>query len=144
MSVSSGAMPDEAVVPEFTLPDWGEDGAPPEPAVGDDDIATPPLEPPAGPEIEILVETPVLTTTASLPDRWEISALHGVISAHGKSEKPDLPDAVASATAKAADHLIEEAQRVGANAVMGIRYTTATRKSVVVVTAYGTAVTVTR
>lgn len=131
-------MPDESTVPEFKLPDWGTDGAPPEPAVPDD--------PPSGFEdpIEISVEGPMVVTAGPLPNRWEVHTVHGLVVGHGKSDKESPLDAVGSATLKAIAQLEAQGAERGANAVIDTALTVSGRKSKVVVTAWGTAVTFSR
>lgn len=130
-------MSDEPVVPEFTLPDWGTEGAPPPPPVEPD----PELDDEA---IEIEVERPVLVTAGHLPARWDIHTVHGLVTAHGKSEKDDPTDSVANATAKAVSALRDAASAMGANAVTDVSIVVSGRKSKTVVTAWGTAVSFSR
>ncbi|MEX2278694.1 MAG: heavy metal-binding domain-containing protein [Acidimicrobiia bacterium] len=130
-------MPDESAVPEFSLPDWGTEGAPPEPSVPADADADADL-------VEIAVERPMLLVAGALPSRWNVRTVHGLVTAFGKSEKDDHLDAVESATAKALDDLSEKAQAMGANAVVDVDVAVSGRKSKVVVTAWGTAVSFSR
>lgn len=130
-------MSDEPVVPEFTLPDWGTEGAPSPPPVEPD----PELDDDA---IEIEVERPVLVTAGQLPARWDIHTVHGLVTAHGKSEKDDPTDSVSNATAKAVSALRDAASAMGANAVTDVSITVSGRKSKTVVTAWGTAVSFSR
>ncbi|MDX1449719.1 MAG: heavy metal-binding domain-containing protein [Acidimicrobiia bacterium] len=132
-------MSDEPAVPEFTLPDWGTDGAPPPPAVDDESPADDTVD-----EIEIEVERPILLTAGSLPARWDIHTVHGLVTAHAKSEKDDPADSAASATAKAVAELREAAATMGANAVTHVSVTVGGRKSKTVVTMWGTAVSFSR
>lgn len=132
-------MPDESVVPEFSLPDWGTEGAPPEPSVPADADSDADLE-----SIEIAIERPMLLTSGALPSRWNVRTVHGLVTGFGKSEKDDHLDAVESATAKALDDLSEKAQAMGANAVVDVDVAVSGRKSKVVVTAWGTAVSFSR
>lgn len=132
-------MSDEPAVPEFTLPDWGTEGAPPPPPVDPD----PELDD-DGNTIEIEVERPVLVTAGQLPDRWEIHTVHGLVTAHGKSDKDDPTDSVSAATAKAVSALREAASDMGANAVSDVSITVTGRKSKTVVTVWGTAVSFSR
>lgn len=122
--------------PEFTLPDWGTDGAPPEPPADTTDRAD------AEVELEIRVEAQVLLSTLALPDRWAVGTIHGLVSATARSKDDDPADAQSKATAKALRRLTEAARRLGANAVVGTRLTATRQKGVAVVTAYGTAVEV--
>ena len=131
-------MPDESTVPEFKLPDWGTDGAPPEPAVPDDPL--PVTEDP----IEISVERAVVVTAGPLPDRWNIQTVHGLVVGHGKSEKDSHIEAVESATSQAIAQLEAQGAERGANAVIDTALTVSGRKSKVVVTAWGTAVSFNR
>lgn len=131
-------MPDESTVPEFKLPDWGTDGAPPEPAVPDD--------PPSAFDdpIEISVERPMVVTAGPLPNRWDVQTVHGLVVGHGKSERDSHLEAVESATLKAIAQLEAQGAERGANAVIDTAVTVSGRKSKVVVTAWGTAVTFSR
>lgn len=132
-------MSDEPLVPEFTLPDWGTEGAPPPPPVEPD------LElDDSGESIEIEVERPVLVTAGQLPDRWEIKTVHGLVTAHGKSDKDEPADSVSSATAKAVSALRDAASDMGANAVTDVSIAVSGRKSKTVVTVWGTAVSFSR
>lgn len=132
-------MPDESVVPEFSLPDWGTEGAPPEPSVAADTDPDADLD-----AIEIAVERPMLLVAGALPSRWNVRTMHGLVTAFGKSEKEDHQDAVESATSKALDDLSENARAMGANAVVEIDIAVSSRKSKTVVTAWGTAVSFSR
>jgi hypothetical protein len=132
-------MPDESPLPEFHLPDWGTEGAPPEPAVGEDDafqavVASKPDE------IEISVERSMLLTSGSLPLRWQVETIHGVVVGHGKSDKADPATAVETATSKALQALEDAAQERNATAVTDVGLVTTKHKGSVVVTAIGTAV----
>lgn len=132
-------MPDESAVPEFSLPDWGTEGAPPEPSVPHD------AESDAGRgSIEIAVERPILLTAGALPSRWDVRTVHGLVTGFGKSEKDNHLDAVQSATTKALDDLSEKARTMGANAVADVDVSVSERKSKIVVTAWGTAVSFSR
>lgn len=132
-------MTDEPAVPEFTLPDWGTEGAPP----------PPPVEPDPEPNtendaIEIEVERPVLVTAGQLPARWDIHTVHGLVTAHGKSDKDDPTDSISTATAKAVSALRDAASNMGANAVTDVSISVSGRKSKTVVTVWGTAVSFSR
>lgn len=127
-------MPDESPLPEFHLPDWGTDGAPPEPAVGDDGAFE------SVPEIEISVERSMLLTAGPLPIRWQVETIHGVVVGHGTSEKADLGTALEAATSKALQALEDAALERNATAVTDVRLVTTKHKGSVVVTAIGTAV----
>ena len=129
-------MPDESPLPEFHLPDWGTDGAPPEPAVDEDDV----FESVAASEIEISVERSLLLTSGPLPLRWQVETIHGVVVGHGKSDKADLEAAVEAATSKALQSLEDAAQERNATAVTDVGLVTTKNKGSVVVTAIGTAV----
>lgn len=131
-------MPDESSVPEFKLPDWGTDGAPPEPAVPDD--PPPSREDP----IEISVERPMVVTAGPLPNRWDVQTVHGLVIGHGKSDKDSHLDAVESAALAAIAQLEAQGAERGANAVIDTTLTVSARKSKVVVTAWGTAVSFSR
>ena len=132
-------MPDEPTVPEFTLPDWGTEGAPPEPTVPDE-----PDGPHASPKIEISVERPLLVTAGPLPARWDVTTIHGLVTGFGKSDKEDHLDAVQAATAKAVDDLRDQAGRLGATGVIEVSLTVSGRKARTVVIAAGTAVSFSR
>lgn len=127
-------MTDEPAIPEFTLPEWGTDGAPPPPPM--------PPDPPG--DIEIEVERPVLVVAGRLPTGWDIHTVHGLVSAHGTSDKDGADEATAAATAKATAELRHQAAALGANAVTDVGLTTSHRKSRTVVTAWGTAVSFSR
>ncbi|HSJ29353.1 MAG TPA: heavy metal-binding domain-containing protein [Acidimicrobiia bacterium] len=127
-------MADDSTLPEFNLPDWGTEGAPPAPIVDDD---------PAG-EIEISVEQPVVVTAGSLPSGWTVRTIHGLVAAHAKSEKDDTAKALDAATARCLDELQERAASLGANAVIDAAISVTERKSRVIVTAWGTAVSFSR
>ena len=129
-------MAEDPPVPEFTLPDWGTDGAPPEPSVPDD-VET--VE-----QIEISVERPMLITAGGLPADWKVHTIHGLVTGHAKSDRDDLADASESACAKAAQQVSERAARLGANGVIDVSFTIAARKSKIVATAWGTAVSFSR
>ena len=123
--------------PEFTLPDWGTDGAPPEPTT----------EEPSGTasddrELEIRVERQTLVTTTPLPGRWTVQSIHGLVSTSGRSKDADPERAQSKAVAKALEALEVEAAEIGADAVVGVRLAVTRGKGVVVATAYGTAVEV--
>jgi hypothetical protein len=130
-------MPDEPTVPEFHLPDWGTEGAPPIPAVPPDE-GPPPRE--DRDEVEISVERSMLLTTGPLPLRWQIDTVHGLVTAHGQGDEDDFEIAVRAATDKALADLQEAARGMDASAVTDIRLTATAKKSKVVVTATGTAV----
>jgi len=134
-------MSDEHAVPEFTLPDWGHDGAPPEPPAHSEHTGADasPSDP-----LEIHVEHPPLLTTTTLPDRWTVETVHGLVTGHGSSEADDPAAAAAKAGASAIEALEEAARELGANAVTGIGLNAFSRKGVVVVTAAGTAVRLSR
>jgi uncharacterized protein YbjQ (UPF0145 family) len=132
-------MPDESPLPEFHLPDWGTDGAPPEPTVGDDDTV-PPVTTAKSEEIEISVERSMLLTAGPLPLRWQVETIHGVVVGHGKSDKSDLASAVEAATSKALQALEKAAEDRNATAVTDVELVTSLHKGTVVVTAIGTAV----
>lgn len=134
-------MSDEHAVPEFTLPDWGSDGAPPEPPVTEE-IERPPSDGPG--DVAIVLERAPLVTTIPLPSAWPIETIHGLVTAHGHSDDADLTSAAADATAAAVEALQDAASDLGANAVVGVGLSSILRKGVVVVTAVGTAVRVSR
>lgn len=129
-------MPDEPAVPEFTLPEWGTEGAPPPPPV--------PIEEPVDPGIEIAVERPIVVVAGQLPAGWDVHTVHGLVTAHARSDKDETHDAAASATSKAVSALRDAAAEVGANAVTDVSLTVSHRKSRTVVTAWGTAVAFSR
>ena len=128
-------MADEPPVPEFTLPDWGTEGAPPEPTVPDDAEAGVGAEP-----IEISVERPILVTAGSLPSNWKVHTVHGLVTGHAKSDKDDSADAAESACTKAVAEVTERAAEMGANAVIDLAISVSGRKSKTVATVWGTAV----
>jgi hypothetical protein len=132
-------MPDEPTVPEFTLPDWGTEGAPPAPDVPIDEAPEAQSE-----EIEITVETSILLLAGPLPDRWQVHTVHGIVTSHGRGDKDDHVDAVESATSKALAGLEDRALAIGANAVTDVSLTVSGRKAKVVVTTWGTAVSFSR
>ncbi len=132
-------MADEPPVPEFTLPDWGTEGAPPEPVVPDDAAEDGDSE-----LIEISVERPILVTAGALPPSWKVHTVHGLVTGHAKSDKDDASDATESACTKALAAMTERAAELGANAVTDLALSVSGRKSQVIVTAWGTAVTFTR
>jgi uncharacterized protein YbjQ (UPF0145 family) len=127
-------MSDDPAVPEFRLPAWGTEGAPPPPVLEGDFEA----------EIEIRVEAPVIVVTTALPDRWTTETIHGVVTGQGASDEGDPAAAIETATALALSALETAAGDRGANAVTGVRLTTTRKKSTVAVLAYGTAVTFSR
>ncbi len=129
-------MPDESLLPEFHLPDWGTEGAPPEPAVAEDEA----FAPVATSEIEISVERSMLLTSGPLPLRWQVETIHGVVVGHGKSDKDDPATAVEAATSKALRALEAAAHERNATAVTDVGLVTTKHKGNVVVTAIGTAV----
>lgn len=132
-------MADEPPVPEFTLPDWGTEGAPPEPTVPDDADDAADDDP-----IEISVERPILVTAGPLPPAWKVHTVHGLVTGHAKSDKDDASDAAESACAKAVAALTERAGELGANAVTDLAMSVSGRKSKSVATVWGTAVTFSR
>lgn len=132
-------MPDDPTAHEFNLPDWGTEGAPPEPAVPEETTDEAITDP-----IEISVERSVLLAAGALPPRWDVRTVHGLVTGHAKSDKDDHVAAVDSATSKALAELSRRADEMGANAVTDVRVTTTGRKSRVVATAWGTAVSFSR
>lgn len=134
-------MADEPLVPEFTLPDWGTEGAPPEPTVPDDAEADAGVE---SEPIEISVERPILITAGALPPNWRVDTVHGLVTGHAKSDKDDPADATEAACTKAVAAVSARAAEMGANAVTDLALSVSGRKSKVVATAWGTAVTFSR
>ena len=132
-------MADEPSVPEFTLPDWGTDGAPPEPTVPDDVSEGVGAEP-----IEISVERPILVSAGGLPPAWRVHTVHGLVTGHAKSDKDDPADAAESACTKAVSEVTERAAEMGANGVIDLAMSVSGRKSKTVATVWGTAVTFSR
>ena len=132
-------MVEEPLVPEFTLPDWGTGGAPPEPAVSDDADDAVAAEP-----IEISVERPILVTSGPLPPSWKVDTVHGLVTGHAKSDKDDPADAAEAACAKAVSAMTARAAELEANAVTDVALSVSGRKSKVVATAWGTAVSFSR
>jgi uncharacterized protein YbjQ (UPF0145 family) len=67
-----------------------------------------------------------------------VRTVHGLVTGFGRSDNDD--HAVESATAKALGDISESAQAMGANAVVDVGIAVSGRKSKIVVTAWGTAV----
>lgn len=132
-------MADEPLVPEFTLPDWGTEGAPPEPTVPDDAAEGGDSE-----LIEISVERPILVTAGALPPSWKVHTVHGLVTGHAMSAEDDSFDATETASEKAVTAMTERAADLGANAVTDLALAVSGRKSKVIVTAWGTAVSFSR
>lgn len=137
-------MPDDSPLPEFHLPDWGTEGAPPEPAVTEEDPAVVGRAHAADQEVAITVERPVLLTAGSPPIPWQVETVHGLLIGHGESDDDDLTAAVEAGTARALAALEQAAAGLDASAVTDVRLVTTTRKGKVVVTATGTAVDLSR
>ena len=132
-------MAEEPLVPAFTLPDWGTEGAPPEPTVPDeaeDEVGSEP--------IEISVERPILVTSGPLPSSWKVHTVHGLVTGHAKSDRDDTADAAESACGRAVEAVTERAAALGANAVTDLALSVSGRKSKVTATAWGTAVSFSR
>lgn len=130
-------MSEDPAVPEFSLPDWGTEGAPPPPPIPDEGTDDPA-------PIEISVERPLLVVAGPLPDRWKAHTLHGLVFATAKSDKDDRDAAVDSATDKALGTLRERAAALEANAVTDVKIEVDEKKSKVRVTVWGTAVSFSR
>lgn len=123
----------------FDLPDWGTEGAPPEPAT---DGAETGEAPPAGIDVHLDVESELLQSTTDLPGSYRIRSVVGLVSAEGAASVADgttLQSATGAARSAALDRLTSEAETIGATAVVGIRLSIAVRLNDVVVVAYGTA-----
>ncbi len=119
-------MDEETTAPEFSLPEWGTAGAP---VVGNVDRPS-------------MDGTPLSTT--GLPDGFVIARVLGVMSASSSATvTPEDPaDAQDAASSEAVERLAGVGAEAGADAVIGVRLVTTTRKDWVTVTAYGTGVTV--
>ena len=123
----------------FDLPDWGTEGAPPEPATDAADEGEPP---PGGIDVHLEVEPELLQSTIDLPGSYRIRSVIGLVSAEGTASVADgttLQSATGAARSAALDRLTSEAETIGATAVAGIRLSVAVRLNDVVVLAYGTA-----
>ncbi len=123
----------------FNLPEWGTDGAPPEPV-------TAPSEPgddsPGEAHLMIDVEPELIESTVALPDQYRVRAVIGLVAAEGAASVSDgmtLQSATGAARSAALDRLTSEAKTLGATAVAGIRLSVAVRLNDVVVVVYGTA-----
>ena len=132
-------MAEDTSLPEFTLPEWGTDGAPPEPAVDGDATHDGAAEP-----IEISVERPLLVVAGALPPAWKVHTVHGLVTGHAKSDKEHSATATQAACTKAVAEVTERAAELGANAVTDLAFSVSGRKTNVVVTAWGTAVSFSR
>ena len=122
----------------FDLPDWGTEGAPPQPPLTTD---TEPSEQAADLILDVTPEVKQ-TTIPSLP-RPDDDAVIGLVTTEGSAtvtDGLDLARAIAIARSAALDRLASEATTIGAAAVVGIRLSVVTRLNDVVVMAYGTAV----
>lgn len=123
----------------FDLPDWGTEGAPPEPAT---DVADEREAPPGGVDVHLEVESEVVQSTTDLPSSYRIRSVIGLVSAEGTASVANgttLQSATGAARSAALDRLTSEAETIGATAVAGIRLSVAVRLNDVVVVAYGTA-----
>lgn len=130
-------MPDPTEVPTFDLPAWGTGGAP----ELDTDTEVEIVVEPVAPE-PVVPEQVVVVTTETVPGRRITSGL-GMVSGEAAvfvGERP-VETAVREARATALDILRRHAGEVGAEAVVGVRADLAVRKSTVVVSVVGTAVT---
>lgn len=128
----------------FDLPDWGTEGAPPEPAT---DAADESETPPKGIDVHLDVESDLLQLTTALPSPYRIRSVIGLVSAEGTASLADgtsLQSATGAARSAALDRLTSEAETIGATALAGIRLSVAVRLNDVVVVAYGTALDATR
>jgi len=114
-------------IPAFRLPAWGEEGAPPQPPVGETPI-----------EIELQIDPEPVLATSSNPTGTVI----GILSAEGsaKHDDTDLERASGVATQAALERLRDAAIASGGVDVYGIRISLIARKKRVVAVAYGTAV----
>lgn len=123
----------------FDLPEWGTEGAPPEPAT---DAADAGEALPEGIDVHLEVEAELLQSTIGLPAPYRVRSVIGLVSAEGTASIVDgttLQSATGAARSAALDRLTSEAETIGATAVAGIRLTIAVRLNDVVVVAYGTA-----
>lgn len=123
----------------FDLPDWGTEGAPPEPAT---DAADESETPPEGIDVHLKVESELLQSTTDLPGSYRIRSVIGLVSAEGSASVEDgttLQSATGAARSAALDRLTSEAETIGATAIIGIRLSISVRLNDVVVVAYGTA-----
>ena len=122
----------------FSLPDWGTDGAPPEPPTDQ-----PPADDPSnGLDITFDVTPELVRVVGPIPGRYRVIAVLGFVAAEGAAVVSDdaaFIDAAAAARAAALDRLSSEASTMGATVVADIRLMSVTRLNDVVVTAYGTA-----
>lgn len=122
----------------FDLPDWGTEGAPPQPPL------TPDTELSEESQDLILDVTPeLIQATISLSPGPDSDAVIGLVTTEGSAtvaDGLDLARAIAIARSAALDRLGSEATTIGAAAVIGIRLSVVTRLNDVVVMAYGTAV----
>jgi uncharacterized protein YbjQ (UPF0145 family) len=137
--------PDAAAeIPEFALPDWGTEGAPPPPALEAED-GPPEASIPAR-EITLEVETTPVLSTAGLPAGWTVTETVDLVWAVGSAKEDETATATATELAidRALDNLRVEAARRTADAIVEVRLEPIGRKRTVTVIAYGTAVRTSR
>lgn len=123
-------------IPEFELPDWGTDGAPPAPSAEPGDSS----ERPTAREIALEVEPEIVLSTAGLVSRWATAHVIDIATGVGFADKDDPVRSTAKATSRAFDALRQAARAMDADAVVEVRLSTVAKKGGVTVTAYGTAV----
>jgi uncharacterized protein YbjQ (UPF0145 family) len=129
-------------IPEFALPDWGTEGAPPPPALGAED--GPSEESTPAREITLEVETSTVLSTAGLPTGWTVTETLDLVWAVGSAKEDEQATATEQAIDRALDGLRAEADRRKADAVVEVRLVPGGRKRTVTVIAYGTAVRTSR
>jgi uncharacterized protein YbjQ (UPF0145 family) len=123
-------------IPEFELPDWGTEGAPPAPPSEPGDS---PVRPPAR-EIALEVEPEIVLSTAGLVSGWATAHVLDIATGVGFADKDDPVRSTAKATSRAFDALRQAARAMEADAVVEVRLSIIAKKAGVTVTAYGTAV----
>ncbi len=126
-----------AEIPEFALPEWGTEGAPPPPAIGTDDAQSATTLPTR--EISLEVETAPLLSTAGLPTGWTMIDVLDLVWGVGSAERDDPASAAEHAVNMAIKSLRTSAAGLGADAVVEVRLAM-TGKKALTATAYGTAV----
>lgn len=124
-------------IPEFALPDWGTEGAPPPPALGAED--GPSEESTPAREITLEVETAPILSTGGLPSGWTITEVLDIVTGVGFAGKDDPAATAERAVTTAIGDLRSSATGLGADAVVDVRLAMIGTKALTV-TAYGTAV----
>lgn len=124
-------MTDETQPPEFSLPEWGIDGAP---TVAD-------VSGGEQPGTSRLSRNGVAVLSTDLPAGFVVGRVIGLVTASASAslKDEDVVHAIDAATVRAIDGLTRDTT---ADAVIGVRLVSTVRKDTVVVTAYGTAVTI--